>query len=132
MPRTLANGLGERIRQRRRDLGLKQAVVARRAGISPSYLCELETKEGVAVSAVVLQQLAQVLSTTAARLLDAPNVTADVSQAVMPLSLQRARARFRLADDEVALLASIEYRGRRPQTDDDWLFLLLAIRRAVG
>jgi transcriptional regulator with XRE-family HTH domain len=35
--------VGERVKQRRRELGLSQDVLAQRAGISKSFLSDLET-----------------------------------------------------------------------------------------
>ncbi len=133
MPRELVIGLGQRIRERRLAIGMKQATLAQRAGIATSYLCELETTEGASPSGLVLYQLALALDTTIPYLLGLPPLpAARIDTRAIPPSLARARTRYRLADDEVALLATITYRGRRPQTDEDWYFVICAIRRSVG
>lgn len=133
MPRDTVIGLGQRIRERRLAVGMKQATLAHKAGIATSYLCQLETTEGASPSALVLYHLALALDTTIPYLLGLPPLpAARIDSRELPPSLARARTRYRLADDEVALLVGITYRGRRPQTEEDWFFLLCAIRRTVS
>lgn len=112
---------------------MKLGALARRAGITASYLSELETTEGASPSAVVLYRIAGALEASIGELLDLPgqSVGSSAGQPV-PTTLLRAKARYRLGDDEVELLKSIEYRGRHPRTEEDWLFLIQAIRRAVS
>lgn len=131
MPRDVVIGLGRRIRERRLAQGMKLATLARKAGITSSYLCELETTEGRSPSAVILCRIADALDTSVQQLLDLAGRPAARDGAVIPPSLSRARAVYRFSEDEVTLLSGIEYRGRRPQSEEDWFFLLCAIRRAV-
>jgi len=114
--------------------GMKSNALARRAGISVSYLSELETTEGMSPSAVVLCRIADALEVSVQYLLDLPDrLSVPIGGGPnLPLTLTQAKVRFQFADDEVALLKGIDYRGKRPQTVDDWNFLLGAIRRVVG
>lgn len=133
MPRDVVIGLGRRVRERRLALGLKLSALARKAGIATSYLSEMETTEGASPSAIVLYRIAVALGTTVPQLLGLPDHPTELPAGrALPPTLQRARVLYRLSDDEVALLNAITYRGRRPQTEEDWFFLLCAIRRAVG
>ena len=133
MPRDAVPGLGQRVKECRLQKNLKQAAVAKRAGISSTYLCELETTEGICPSAIVLYRIAAALDTSFAHLLGLPErMPPSPEQRTLPPTLQRAKSIYRLADDEVALLSGLEYRGRRPRTEEDWFFLLCAIKRAVG
>jgi transcriptional regulator with XRE-family HTH domain len=133
MDRNAGISLGQRIKQRRLALGLKQSDVARKAGIAKSYLSKLEATAGSSPSASILQQIAVVLDTTMSFLLGVPDQPLPpVDNRSLPPALARARVRYRLADDEVALLQGIAYRGKRPQTEEDFLFVLLSIRRAVS
>lgn len=131
MPRDAVPGLGQRVLHCRLEKNLKQAALAKRAGISPSYLCELETTEGACPSAIVLYRIASALGTSVAYLLAQPESRPAEPRTASP-TLQRAKSIYRLADDEVALLSGLEYRGRRPRTEEDWFFVLCAIKRAVG
>ena len=133
MPRDPVSGLGKRIQERRMEKDIKQATLARQAGIAPSYLSELETTEGMCPSAIVLYRIAVALDTNVPYLLGMPDRSAaPINRQAVPPTLQRARAVYRMADDEVALLSGLEYRGRRPRTEEDWFFLLCAIKRTVG
>ncbi len=133
MPRDIVAGLGRRVRERRVAQGMKLSALARKAGIATSYLSEMETTEGASPSAIVLYRIAVALETTVPRLLGLPEHAAETPDSrALPKTLQRTRALYRLSDDEVALLSTITYRGKRPQSEEDWFFLLAAIRRAVG
>ncbi len=126
-------GLGRRIKERRVALNMTQSSLARKADIAKSYLSKLEATEGTSPSATILHQIAQALDTTMPTLLGVPDrPKATVDSRSLPPALTRAKARYRFADDEVALLHGIAYRGRRPQTEDDYFFLLMSIRRSVG
>ena len=133
MPRETVLGLGRRIRERRLGMGIKLSALARRAGIATSYLSEVVATAASSPSADVIYSIADNLETTIPYLLNLPDrqrVTAVANG--LPASLARAKQRHLLAEDEVALLADIEYRGKRPRTEEDWFFLLCAIRRSVA
>jgi len=133
MPRDSIPGLGRRIQERRLEKNLKQAALARQANIAASYLSELEATEGACPSAIVLYRIAVALDTSVPSLLGMPErPTAPADRRAIPPALQRARVVYRMAEDEVALLSQIEYRGQRPRTEEDWFFLLGAIKRVVG
>ncbi len=124
-------GIGARIRERRMAQGLNQSQLARKAGIAKSYLSRLETTEGISPSVALVQQIATALNASLADLLGTAEVRPAKAGSIPP-ALARARVRYRFADDEVALLQAISYRGKRPATEDDYFFLLLAIKHAVG
>ncbi len=133
MPRDVAVGLGKRIRELRTARAVKLSSLARKVGISASYLCELETTEGRSPSAVVLCRIADALDTSVHQLLGiTESRSSPPERQQLPVSLSRARNFYRLSEDEVSLLSTIEYRGRRPRTEEDWFFLISAIRRAVS
>jgi len=133
MPRDVVHGIGQRIHERRMELNLKQAALARQAGIAPSYLSELETTEGSCPSAIVLYRIAVALETTVPILLGMPDRPSPaLAKRAIPPSLQRARLLYKMDEDEVALLSGLEYRGHRPQAPEDWFFILVAIKRCVG
>ena len=120
--------LGDRIRQRRTDIGLSAAELAGWAGISKGYLSEIESGNTVRPSAEVLDRLATALGTTIADLLDREIRPAA---ARIPPSLQAFAASRRLPDEDLHMLAQIRFRGEQPSTPDDWWFLYEAIQRSM-
>ena len=56
------SSLGERIKARRSELGLNQTALATKAGISKTFLCELENQKKRRVGADILLKLGSVLA----------------------------------------------------------------------
>lgn len=124
--------LVERLRSRRLELRRTAKEVYTSAGITRSYYHRLETQVGTNPSADVLERLAAALDTTSGYLLgrtEVPERAAGPSR--IPSALNRVAARLHLSADEVRLLNAISWRGRRPQTEEDWSFLAEAVSRAV-
>ena len=122
--------LSEQIRKRRQEEGLTVAELARRASVSKAYISQLENNiNGVRPSANVLLRIASALGTSVSTLLEK-----EVSDqlADLPEELQKFALAEQLPEEEIKLLARIEYRGRRPKTVDDWKFLYEAIKRSVA
>jgi transcriptional regulator with XRE-family HTH domain len=125
-----APSLGERVRGRRKELGLTAKAVARASGVSSSYISQLERGRQRDPSLPMLRRLAGVLSMDLPALMGAESSVAG--PAPIPAGLQRLAETHQLPEETVAMLAAIQVDGRRPSTTEDWLFLLLAIRRACG
>jgi len=124
--------VGQRIRQRRERLGLGVRELARRADISPSYVTRLEHATH-RPGADIAERLAHALETTVGDLLgdangDCPDTptTSDRPTA----ALLECAARYDIRHDDMRLLHGIAWRGRQPQTVEDWWFLYQAIVRA--
>lgn len=132
--------LAERLRKLRDERGLSLDEVARKAGISKTYLWELERDTGEAKkpSADVLLRIANALSTTLAELLSLPTVQSAGGPVELPSSLQEFRQQMAamgqpLSDDDLRDLATMKFRGAQPESASEWhqLYLLLdqSIRR---
>jgi transcriptional regulator with XRE-family HTH domain len=122
--------LSDQIRKRRQEEGLSVADLARLASVSKAYISQLENNiNGVRPSANVLFKIASALGTSINTLLekDGSDQLAD-----FPEELQKFALAEQLPEEEIKLLARIEYRGRRPKTVDDWKFLYEAIKRSVA
>jgi len=120
--------LGERIRQRRREKGLRAIDLANDARISKTYLSDLEAGKATRPSAPVLARLADALGTTVADLLEEEAPTQD---AVIPAALRALAEEEGLAEADVRMLAAVRWRGEQPLDLAGWRFLFEAIRRAV-
>jgi transcriptional regulator with XRE-family HTH domain len=128
MAKELAGSLGERVRKRRKALGMTAKAVAKAAGVSTSYISQVERGHQEDPSLPTLRRLAEALSMDLHSLLGGHAFAAD--EALVPTALRELADEFALDDEVVRMLCSITIDGRQPWHREDWLFLLLAIRRA--
>jgi transcriptional regulator with XRE-family HTH domain len=133
VPRPLS--VGDRIRIRREELGISLSALADAAGISKSYLHELESNPTAKPSAEVLYNLALPLDTTVGFLLGRRRNPAPVEGEEAPLeippSLEEFARKHRIPEDDKRRLACIKYRGQQPKTAEDWAYLYETIRRVT-
>lgn len=125
--------LAERIREIRKAKDLSLDDLASKAGISKTYLWELEKDLAGAKrpSADVLLRIASALTATIADLLELPTVSAPSGAVEVPPSLLEFRRRMQtlgaaLSDEDLRDLAAVKFRGAQPQTVDEWHQLYLA------
>lgn len=130
--------LAERLRKLRDERGLSLDEVARKAGISKTYLWELERDTGATKkpSADVLLRIAKALSTTLAELLSLPSVQSAGGPVELPPSLQEFRQQMELmdrplSDADLRDLASMKFRGAQPESASEWLQLYLLLDRSL-
>ncbi len=126
--------LALRLRNLRASKGLSLDEVASRAGISKTYLWELEKDTGgeKKPSADVLLRIATALSVTIADLLALPTVRFQGNAIQLPPSLSAFRDRMKrlgtpLSDEDLWDLAVMKFRGGQPQTPDEWHQLYLTL-----
>jgi transcriptional regulator with XRE-family HTH domain len=126
--------LADRIRTLRNQAGLSLEELATKAGLSKTYLWELEKDEaGIKKpSADVLLRLATALSTTIADLMSLPTVRVKQDQILIPPSLAEFQKRMKvmgtpLSAEDVRDLATTKFRGGQPQTADEWHSLYLVL-----
>jgi transcriptional regulator with XRE-family HTH domain len=121
--------LGDRVKKRRTEMGIALAELARRVDISKGYLYAIESGEAQSPSAEILFKIANELDTTIADLLgEEPE---QPRSADIPRSLLEFAEEADLTDADIQMLARIEYRGKRPQTIDDWRFIYESIKRSL-
>lgn len=120
--------VGDRIKQRRDQLGLSATRLAERANISKGYVSGLESGTNTTPSADVLYDIAQALDTTVGALLGREQLPAASS---LPDALRSYVEGLDISDAEVASLAQVRYLGGQPETADDWRFLHGALRRTI-
>ncbi|MHB1004922.1 MAG: helix-turn-helix domain-containing protein [Chloroflexota bacterium] len=123
--------LSDQIRSRRLEKELTMAELARQARVSRGYIHQLETgDDSTRPSADVLYRIAFALGTSVAELLEkdmpGPVEITDISESLRAFALAE-----QLPDDEIKMLAGIQYRGRRPSNVDDWRFVYESIKRTV-
>lgn len=130
--------LAARIRELREAKGLSLDELASRAGISKTYLWELEkdTSGSKKPSADVLMRIANALSTTIADLMSLPSVRVQNADVEIPASLkefqeERRRMGKELPPNELRDLALMRFRGGQPRTVDEWHALYLVLDRSI-
>lgn len=142
--------LGRRLTQLRGLRGLSLSATATEADIAKSYLLKLERGEVENPGLKTLDAVARALGSTLAELLAPSTVESGLSQptsdtaiaefeqlvASLPLELkeflsQIEREGERLPADVVRSLASIQFRGKRPQSAADWRFIYEALNRTI-
>lgn len=130
--------LAKRIQDERKRAGLTLDQLAERAGVSKTYIWELEndTKGEKKPSADVLLRVAAALSTTIADLLALPSVRVDESTVDLSPSLLEFRDWMKqikesLTQDDLHDLATMRFRGGQPRTKEDWHDLYRLMKRAT-
>ena len=125
--------VGPKIKQLRKDEGLSLNKLAETAGVSKAYLSQLENYPNKQPSAEVLLKIASALGTTIADLLDKPvrvqaeDFHQEVPEGLCELIDKRGDA-LDIREEDVKMLMNIEYRGRKPETSEDWEHVLQTIR----
>lgn len=129
--------LAKKIREERKKAGLTLDELANKAGLSKTYLWELEQDEdGVKrPSAEVVLKIADALSLTIADLMGLPTVKVQKETINLPKSLiefrdQQLTMGNKLSDKDLRELAGMSFRGGQPRTAEDWFAVYLAFARS--
>jgi transcriptional regulator with XRE-family HTH domain len=124
--------LADQIRKYRTEQRLSLSELARRSKISKGYLCQLEKKPfGPRPSADILYRIAFALGISIGTLLEKQIAQINEELTDVPEGLRQFAYAEQLTEEEIRMLARIEYRGHRPRTTDDWKFLYEAIKRST-
>lgn len=116
-------GLGERLKRYRKDLGMSQADLARKAKVSAAYISELESGLGRRPSGEILLRLADALEVTIAELLGHDIRPGDGDSPLPDPSLVEFAKERRLPKSDVTMLASIRFRGEPPKSVRRWAMI---------
>jgi XRE family transcriptional regulator of biofilm formation len=124
--------LGQRLVALREEKGLSLSAVADSAGIAKSYLAKLERGEVENPGLKTLDSVAKALDVTLAHLL-APKPRAvgaeqqsgvpdleDLPRSLREFLKQLEEEEGRVPDDVIRSLASLQFRGKRPESVEDW------------
>ena len=117
------NGIGDRLKEYRKGLGMSQADLARKSGVSAPYVSELESGLGKRPSGEILLRLANALEVTIADLLGQVIRPGDGDPPVPDSSLLEFAKERRLPRSDVEMLASIRFRGDPPRTSRRWAMI---------
>jgi transcriptional regulator with XRE-family HTH domain len=131
--------LADQIRKAREKAGMTLDQLARAAGISKTYVWELEQDaEGTKKpSADLLLKIANALSITLADLMELPSVRVhnrpvEISESLREFIERMRKLKIKLTDAEIRDLATTRFRGGQPKTADDWHDLYRVLKRTVA
>jgi transcriptional regulator with XRE-family HTH domain len=127
---TTKESVGSRIKKHREEKGMSATKLAEKAGISKSYLSELENSngEGKKPSAELLYEIAKALGVAMSDLLGRPIITDALRERRRPASLTKFGKLHKLPEADLQMLEQIQFRGEPPKTPDRWLVIYQAIK----
>jgi transcriptional regulator with XRE-family HTH domain len=124
--------LGQKVRFLRQGKGWTLSDIAEKSGVSKAYVSDLEN--GVAgkpniqyiysIAVALDVSLDGLLSDTAAR----PSSAKRKEKHELPPGLWELQQEKKLTDDDVEVLATINFRGNRPRDREGWLYLLNTLK----
>lgn len=133
--------LRDRLAELRRERGLTlrelRDRISERTGekLSISYLSELERTDAVP-SVETLAKVSAGYGMSLYDLLAPVDSPVDFSgkgtEARYPKALRTLKEKNEIDEDWLETLARIEYRGRRPRTEDEWLAIYRMLRAFIG
>lgn len=126
--------LSENLKRLRLQKQWTQPVLAAEAEVSKGYVYMLESGEMDNPSLDILHKIAKALDCTIADLVGDPKVSVKDVPIEIPESLQRFARHKRktgepLTEDDLKNLARTEFRGKRPETVEDWAYLYEFLKR---
>ena len=127
--------LGQRLKELRTAASLDVPSLAEASGVSKAYIWQIESGRRKTPSGEVLLRLARELGTTVSDLMGAEEENTEVTLDDLPNALrefvERKGKKLRLRKEDVEVLKSVRYRGRRPRRMEDYELLHLFIKRIV-
>ena len=124
--------LGHEIRFRRQGKGWALAELSARSGVSKAYISDLENGVAGKPNVQYLYTIAVALDATLDELINGAVDDAPTPQTKRPVQLPpglaELRDEFSLSDEDVQMLASVNFRGHRPRDREGWRYLLETLR----
>jgi transcriptional regulator with XRE-family HTH domain len=124
--------LGQTIRSLRLGKGWSLAQLAEESTVSKAYLSDLENGSAGKPNIQYVYSVASALEVTLDELLGDAKPRAQRhekrSETELPSGLLDLKKEMQLTDEDVQMLASVNFRGHRPRDKEGWRFLLQALR----
>jgi transcriptional regulator with XRE-family HTH domain len=129
--------LAENLKRLRMQKQLSQPKLADEAGLSKGYVYMLESGEMTNPSLDKLFKISEVLDCTIADLVGESKTAVkgdadlEIPEPLQEFAKRRKREGDPLKDEELKSLAHTQYRGRRPQTVEDWAYVYEFLKRTL-
>ncbi len=117
---------GNRVRERRIAERLSQEELADRVEISRNYLSQIERGQATNLSWQVMERLASALG-----LKLEPTDELEREKKNLPPGLAEFAKQANLPQDDIQMLARLQYRGKHPRTSEQWRMLFSIIKAAI-
>lgn len=130
--------LAANLKRLRLQKQLSLPELATEADLSKGYVYMLESGEMTNPSLEKLLKISQALDCTIADLVGEPKAVArvdtefEVPEGLQEFAKRKKREGSPLDDSELRTLARVEYRGKRPVTEDDWAYVHEFLKRTLG
>lgn len=125
----------DNIKKLRKERNLTLDALAKKSGVSKPYLWQLEN-EDKKPSADILLKIANALDTSIAVLMSLPVTVKKKTLEGLPESLKNflkkaVQLELDLTQEDIEMLAGINYRGEPPKTTEDWIAIYQSIKKSV-
>lgn len=130
--------LADNLKRLRMQKQWSQPKLADETGLSKGYIYMLESGEMVNPSLDKLFKISEALGCTIADLVGEPKTLLktdapwEIPGALQEFAKRKKRDGDPIKDDELKSLAHMQYRGRRPQTVEDWAYVYEFLKRTLG
>ena len=129
--------LADNIRRIRLQKQITQPLLAEKAGVSKGYINTLEAGVASNPSLDVLGKIASALDTTIAELIGQPRTEVVGTATELPDELVQFAHHHKkmgepLSEEDILNLAAIRFRGKRPETVEDWAYVYEFFKRTFG
>ena len=114
--------IGDRIRQLREKRGWSLTELAEQANVSRSYISQIESGKSTPTQEKILQ-FSEDFGVLPSELLGE-----STEQKNIPVSLKQFAEAINLPPTDIQMLAQIQYRGKRPDTVEEWRAIYSVIK----
>lgn len=124
--------LGHRIRFLRQGKEWSLADLAKESGLSKAYLSDVENGSAGKPNIQYIYSISLAFGLTLNELLEEGSTRSEGSRTKrkeldLPTGLKELQGELKLSDDDVEMLAQINFRGKRPKDKEGWRFLIEAL-----
>ncbi|MBI5090940.1 MAG: helix-turn-helix domain-containing protein [Candidatus Hydrogenedentes bacterium] len=128
--------LAQKVKSLREAKRLSVAELAEATSVSKPYIWQIESGRRANPTGEIMRKLASALGTTVSDLAGVPEEYSEETMAKVPKALRDlARKRGKeigLRHEDLDMLKSIHFRGRRPEKQEDWELIFLFLKRILG
>ena len=127
--------ISEKLKEMRLERNMSVRELAERSGLSQPYIWQIESGRRKNPGGSSLQKLAGALGIGVEELLGTPaelsaNDVSDIPESLQEFVAKRGKA-LKLRKEDIAMLKHIAYRGRSPETVEDWELIFNFLKRIL-
>ena len=125
-------GIGERLKELRKNQRITLRQLALKSKVSKAYLSQLENERFSNPSTEIITKLCYALGVSVGVILGLENnPTITSSKVNVPLNLITLAEEEKLNEEELSMLSGISYKGKQPKSIEDWRAVLQVIQKST-